>query len=131
MKKLIRWDIDGTLLKSGGASRRALEYSINRIFSIEVTLDDIDFNGRTDLSIFKQFFIKYDLDNNKENILRLSELYFRRLIVELTKSEGTLCPGIPEILERTPGLSKTLRRRKYSDSTALMSFKGIGFISEL
>ena len=99
MKKLILWDIDGTLLKSGGASRRALEYSINRIFSIEVTLDDIDFNGRTDLSIFKQFFIKYDLDNNKENILRLSELYFRRLIVELTKSEGTLCPGIPEILE--------------------------------
>ena len=70
MKKLILWDIDGTLLKSGGASRRALEYSINRIFSIEVTLDDIDFNGRTDLSIFKQFFIKYDLDNNKENIFK-------------------------------------------------------------
>jgi phosphoglycolate phosphatase-like HAD superfamily hydrolase len=99
MKKLLLWDIDGTLLISGGASRRALEYSINRIFSIEASLDDIDFSGRTDLSIFRQFFSKYELENNKENLQGLSELYFQQLTVELPKGEGMLCPGVLEVLE--------------------------------
>ncbi len=99
MKKLLLWDIDGTLLKSGGASRRALEYAINSIFSIEASLDDIDFSGRTDLNILRQFFSKYELEHTKENLQGLSELYFQQLPVELPKGEGMVCPGIPEVLE--------------------------------
>jgi len=101
MKKLLLWDIDGTLLKSGDASRRALEYAIKRIFSIEASLDDIDFSGRTDLAIFRQFFSKYELENNKENLQRLSGLYFQQLTVELPKGDGVVCPGVPEVLEIT------------------------------
>ncbi len=99
MKKLLLWDIDGTLLKSGGASRRALEYAIKKIFSIEASLDDIDFSGRTDLTIFRQFFSKYELENNKENLQGMSELYFQQLTVELPKGDGVVCPGVHEVLE--------------------------------
>ncbi len=99
MKKLLLWDIDGTLLKSGDASRRALEYAIKRIFSIEASLGDIDFSGRTDLTIFRRLFSKYELENNKENLQGLSELYFQQLTVELPKGDGVVCPGVPEVLE--------------------------------
>ena len=54
MRLLLLWDIDGTLISSGGAGQRALQRALQDVFGIEGTLDDIDFAGRTDPWIMRE-----------------------------------------------------------------------------
>ena len=50
--KLLLFDIDGTLLVSNGAGRRAMNNSLSRMMGIDtITLKGIDFGGRTDQQI--------------------------------------------------------------------------------
>ena len=48
MTTLLLWDIDGTLINSGGAGMRALRTALKQCFGIDGSLADIDFAGRTD-----------------------------------------------------------------------------------
>ena len=41
MKTLLLWDIDGTLLTSGGAGMRALRTPLRELHGIQASLDDI------------------------------------------------------------------------------------------
>lgn len=50
--KLLLFDIDGTLLVSNGAGRRAMNKSLSKMMGIDaITLQGIDFGGRTDQQI--------------------------------------------------------------------------------
>ena len=50
--KLLLFDIDGTLLISNGAGRRAMNKSLSKMMGIDtITLKGIDFGGRTDQQI--------------------------------------------------------------------------------
>ena len=99
MKKLLLWDIDGTLLNSGGAGRRAMESAINKKFSIEASLETIDFNGRTDQNILSQFFNQYEIEESEESRLELCDLYYQQLSIEIPRGEGMILPGILEVVE--------------------------------
>jgi phosphoglycolate phosphatase len=48
MKKLVLFDIDGTLLNTSGASRRAYTIAVERIYGIADAFQDITFHGRSD-----------------------------------------------------------------------------------
>ncbi len=99
MKKLLLWDIDGTLLNSGGAGRRAMESAINKTFSIDVSLETIDFNGRTDQNILSQFFNKFEFADSEESRLELCDLYYEQLLIEIPQGEGMILPGVIEVVE--------------------------------
>lgn len=99
MKKLLLWDIDGTLVNSGGAGRKAMEIAINKLFSIEASLEAIDFNGRTDQNIFNQFFNQFGLKDSEDRRLELCELYCQQLLIEIPRSVGLILPGINEVVE--------------------------------
>ena len=49
--KLILFDIDGTLIDSGGAGMRALDLAFNELFSINNAFAKVSMAGKTDLQI--------------------------------------------------------------------------------
>lgn len=98
MKHLLLWDIDGTLILSGGAGMRALETALRETFGIEGSLADIDFGGRTDTWIMRQVFKKFDLPVTAENFARYFEAYVAALPVELANPHARVLAGAREVL---------------------------------
>lgn len=98
MKLLLLWDIDGTLIASGGAGMRALQAALPRVFGIEGSLADIEFAGRTDRWIIREVFKKFGLPATEENFSRYFEGYVTGLPAELANPQARVLPGVREIL---------------------------------
>jgi phosphoglycolate phosphatase-like HAD superfamily hydrolase len=100
VKILLLWDIDGTLISSGGAGMAALKNALHKSFNINGLIDDIDCSGRTDPWIIRQIFAKFDLPATPENFARLFDAYFAALPEELRNPGARILPGVKAILER-------------------------------
>ncbi len=98
MKTLLLWDIDGTLLTSGGAGMRALRTPLRELHGIQASLDDIDYAGRTDRHILRQIFTRYDLPISEENFTRFLDHYVATLPAELANPGAFILPGVPALL---------------------------------
>jgi phosphoglycolate phosphatase len=99
MQTLLLWDIDGTLIASGGAGMRALRVAMLRVFGIDGSLDDIDFAGRTDRWIIRQVLAKFALPATEENFARYFESYVAALPVELAHPGTRVLPGVRPLLD--------------------------------
>jgi phosphoglycolate phosphatase len=98
MKHLLLWDIDGTLIASGGAGLRALQNALRTVFQIEGSLADIDFAGRTDTWIMREVFRNFRIAPTEENLRRFFEGYVAALPAELANPQARVLPGVPEVL---------------------------------
>jgi phosphoglycolate phosphatase-like HAD superfamily hydrolase len=98
MKHLLLWDIDGTLIASGGAGMRALQNALRTVFGIEGSLADINFAGRTDTWIMREVFRKFDLPDTKDNFSRYFDGYIAALPMEVANPNARVLPGVREIL---------------------------------
>ncbi|MEY4941175.1 MAG: hypothetical protein RIQ93_2910 [Verrucomicrobiota bacterium] len=99
MRILLLWDIDGTLITSGGAGLRALEAALPHVFGITGSLADIDFAGRTDRWIVRQVFAKFGIAPTEENIARYLDGYIARLPAEMANPHARVLPGVAAILQ--------------------------------
>lgn len=99
MKYLLLWDIDGTLIDSAGAGRRALEKALRAVFAVDRSLADIDFAGRTDVWIMRDIFTKAGLPATPENLDRYFAGYAAALPGELATPHARVLPGVREILQ--------------------------------
>ncbi|MDO8541249.1 MAG: HAD family hydrolase [Opitutaceae bacterium] len=99
MKLLLLWDIDGTLIASGGAGMRALQDALRNVFGIDGSLADIDFGGRTDHWIMREVFRKFGLEPSAENFARYFEGYIAALPGELANLHARVLPGVRDILQ--------------------------------
>ena len=99
VKTLLLWDIDGTLIASGGAGMRALRTALKNVFAIDASLDDIDFGGRTDTWIMREVFRKFDLTETAGNFTRFFDGYVAALPAELDNSHARVLPGVRALLE--------------------------------
>lgn len=95
---LLLWDIDGTLIASGGAGMRALQTALHRVFGVEGSLADIDFAGRTDQWIMREIFRKFAITPTAENFARCFEGYVTALPAELANPQARVLPGVRELL---------------------------------
>ena len=95
--KLLLWDIDGTILASGGAGMRALENSLSNILGSTADLSDIDWAGRTDRWITEAIFAKYGIEHTPELAEKLIDAYLAGLPEHLNRSTQVL-PGVRERL---------------------------------
>ena len=98
MKLLLLWDIDGTLIASGGAGMRALQSALHTVFGVAGSLADIDFAGRTDKWIMREVFRKFSLAPTPENFDRFFDGYVAALPAELANPQARVLPGVREIL---------------------------------
>ncbi len=98
-KKLFLFDIDGTLLLTGGAGEHALRLALKDGFGVDDDLSAISFAGSTDSAIARQIFAAHDISDTPENIARLFDGYAHHLAWELPKREGRVLPGIIALLD--------------------------------
>ncbi len=91
---LLLWDIDGTLLNSGGAGSRALRTGLRHAFGLDGSLDDIDFAGRTDRWIIRAIFRKFAVPATEENFARCLEAYLAALPGELANPHARVLSGV-------------------------------------
>jgi len=95
---LLLWDIDGTLIASGGAGRRALEVALREVFAVDGSLADIDFAGRTDRWITREVFRKFALVESPEAVTRYQEGYLAALPAALHNPQARVLPGVRDLL---------------------------------
>ena len=94
------FDIDGTLIATGGAGKAALERALAALFGISVPIEKLQLSGRTDRAIVADLFRLHDLDHTPDNRARLTEAYLRHLPDCLAASAGRILPGVAILLER-------------------------------
>ena len=97
--KLILFDIDGTLITSGGAGERALRVALKDQFGIDDDLKTIEIAGRTDSGIVRQICRQHGLAETSENFAKFLDGYLYRLAELLPQVQGRLLPGIIPLLE--------------------------------
>jgi phosphoglycolate phosphatase len=102
-KHLILWDIDGTILQSGGAGMKALRAALQAVFGVSGSLDGIEFAGRTDPWIMRQIFSRFGIEETRENLARFVDGYIAALPGTLATSGASVLPGVLEILVRATG----------------------------
>lgn len=98
-EKLLLFDIDGTLLTSGGAGERALRRGFRERFGIDDDLTTIEIAGRTDSGIARRMLAAHDLEETPENLTAFFDGYLHYLAQELPSASGTLLPGIVALLD--------------------------------
>lgn len=96
--KLVLFDIDGTLIDSGGAGSRSLNFAFEELFSVRNGFEGIRMAGKTDVQIMKEGLRKHGLNSEDGNIGLLCEGYIRHLQREIENPRRRLKPGIKEIL---------------------------------
>src|SRR6201987_2672516 len=100
VRRLLLFDIDGTLIHSGGAGVHALKSAFKERFGIDDDLDDIEIAGMTDSGIVLSMLNKHRIPATKENVSAFLDSYVHFLSLELPRRKGKLLPGVLELLER-------------------------------
>jgi phosphoglycolate phosphatase-like HAD superfamily hydrolase len=97
--KLLLFDIDGTLIDTGGAGSRSLNLSFEEIFSIKNAFKDITMAGKTDIQIMKEGIRKHNLPYNDKIIQKIVETYIKNLSIQINNNNKHIKPGVKDLLE--------------------------------
>jgi phosphoglycolate phosphatase-like HAD superfamily hydrolase len=98
MVRLVLFDIDGTLIHSGGAGERAFERVCATVFRVPEATRRLYFAGRTDPSIVRDFFQQNQIPPSEENFHRFFESYVFWLDHMLNQFNGRVLPGVWEMI---------------------------------
>lgn len=96
--RIILWDIDGTLLESGGAGVTAIVRTARELHGQDLSLAELDYRGRTDSLIVRQIFTRFQIPWSEENLTRFRNRYLQYLQEEISRSSGRVYPGVERLL---------------------------------
>lgn len=99
-KRLLLFDIDGTLIDSAGAGVKALQHVFHREFGWVDDFNGIEIAGRTDGGIVRQLLCKAKVEPNEQRTGLFLQQYVERLAKELPQCPGRILPGIEELLRQ-------------------------------
>lgn len=100
MPRVILFDIDNTLLYSGGAGSLAMNLAFSEMFGISDGFARVEFSGRTDRYILQEGLSGHYIEGGCETHLsEFTRRYYSILPRTLQEREGRLMPGFPELLE--------------------------------
>jgi len=103
-RRLVLFDIDGTILLSGGAGRRAITAALSEAVGDVHAFSGIRFDGKTDPQIVGELLAAagHERPHDEARVAELCERYVTLLEQELQGgAPGTVVmPGVPELLDR-------------------------------
>jgi phosphoglycolate phosphatase-like HAD superfamily hydrolase len=103
-RRLYLFDIDGTLLSTGGSARLAMARAFQRAFGIEDGFKDVEFTGRSDLAILQDALTNAGLQNGdlSAHARRFKQMYVRILpgVLVGMADVGVLHPGVVPLVQR-------------------------------
>ncbi len=103
--RLVLFDIDGTLMLTGGAGMRAFYRALEQVFGIPVDSELIRPDGKTDPLIAREFLRHFGQESrwNADSRDQLFRLYLSHLEEEVKAARESNCirilPGVRELLE--------------------------------
>lgn len=101
--KLVLFDIDGTLITSRGAGRRAMRIALERVFGTAGGIDRYDLSGRTDTRIVHDVMgaLGWEPARVKERLDDFFEVYLGGLTSEIGDGRHVVTlPGVSTVVER-------------------------------
>ncbi|MGH7426086.1 MAG: HAD family hydrolase, partial [Candidatus Methylomirabilales bacterium] len=101
MVSLLLFDVDGTLILTGGAGIRAFQRTFRELFRVTMATDGIRFHGRTDREILEDIFVAgFGRPPTSEQVESICHRYLECLQEEVPQSPGyRIMPGLPHLLE--------------------------------
>ncbi|HOX58422.1 MAG TPA: HAD family hydrolase [Candidatus Paceibacterota bacterium] len=104
MIRLVLFDIDGTLIRTGGAGVRAFAETFASEFNTVDGFERLQFPGRTDTGLVREFFGFHQIAPTPENFTRFFQRYVFCLDHILRESKTAVCPGVWEFLRELQAL---------------------------
>jgi phosphoglycolate phosphatase-like HAD superfamily hydrolase len=95
---VILFDIDGTLIRSGGAGKDAMEAALRSAFGLTHIKDEVPYSGRTDCAIARDLLAVHGLDPTPQNQRKLQDAYLDHLPQSLRTRGGKVLPGVEQLL---------------------------------
>jgi phosphoglycolate phosphatase-like HAD superfamily hydrolase len=99
--QLVLFDIDGTLLRTGGAGRRTLDRIFLDRFGVADAFSVIRPDGMTDPAIFREMLRRHGVSSPDEDevVTEIRRRYEAEFLDELVSSPAALMPGARELVE--------------------------------
>ena len=101
--RIILFDVDMTLLYSGGAGSLAMRRAFEQLYGIEDGFRRVEFSGRTDWAIVRMAMQQHNLLDGRDflaELRRFQDAYYELLKETLHEADGgRVMPGVPELLD--------------------------------
>lgn len=99
MKKLVLFDIDGTLITAGGAGTRSMNLAFRELFGVENAFKHVAMAGKTDIEIMREGLRSHGYADQDEDLEQMQDMYLEFLATEIHNPKRRLQPGIQDALE--------------------------------
>lgn len=99
MIHLVLFDIDGTLIRTGGAGVKAFERVFHLVFGVPNATRQMQFAGRTDRSLVREFLTTRQLEASDLEFDQFFAHYVFLLDQMLHQNKGEICPGVGEFIQ--------------------------------
>jgi phosphoglycolate phosphatase len=96
---LVLFDIDGTLIRTGGAGVKAFGKTFATEFNLPEATKNVVFQGRTDVSLVRQILRGNALEESPSNFARFFDRYPFWLDHYLHHLDGGPCEGVHEFID--------------------------------
>lgn len=94
------FDIDGTLVATGGAGQRAFADVFRELWGVEQLSGGISFAGRSDRAIAFDLFRAHGVPDTLESWNTFRQAYVRRLTEVLPQCDGVILPGVGPLIRQ-------------------------------
>jgi phosphoglycolate phosphatase-like HAD superfamily hydrolase len=94
MIRVVLFDIDGTLVHTGGAGVKAFARAFSEEFGLHDGSENLKFAGRTDVSLVREFFGLHKIEPTPEHFERYFDVYIKWLEKMMVDCGGGVFQGV-------------------------------------
>jgi phosphoglycolate phosphatase len=99
MIRLVLFDIDGTLLHTGGVGIKAFARAFSTEFGIHEGTERMKFSGRTDVSLVREVFTMNQIEPSRGHFDRFFAAYVGWLRTMIVDCDGGACNGVLDFIQ--------------------------------